>query len=74
MPARALVKSSDLLLLDEPCQNLDLFHRNMFMQAIDSLLRNTDITIVYVTNTSEEIPNVILKTIDLREGRVYRAK
>jgi molybdate transport system ATP-binding protein len=71
--ARSLVKSPDLLLLDEPCQALDLAHRGIFLSMIESLLCGTDITIVYVTHIYEEIPKGLHKVLILRDGRVVRS-
>jgi ABC-type molybdenum transport system ATPase subunit/photorepair protein PhrA len=68
--APALVKSPDLLLLDEPCQGLDLAHRNMFLKSVESLLNSAQTTIVYVTHVSEEIPGGIRRILHLKNGRV----
>jgi molybdate transport system ATP-binding protein len=54
--ARALVKSPRLLILDEPCQGLDTEHRDHFISYIDSLIRHQDVTAIFVTHRSEEIP------------------
>ncbi len=70
--ARALVKSPDLLLLDEPCQGLDIAHRTMFLSIIESLLRIADTTIVYVTHVSEEIPKGLRKVLYLKDGRILK--
>lgn len=52
--ARALVKSPDLLVLDEPCQGLDAVHRARFVRTVAALLRHT--TVIYVTHRRDEIP------------------
>jgi molybdate transport system ATP-binding protein len=54
--ARALAKNSRLLVLDEPCQALDLAHRNLFIRTIEPLIRSRSITAIYVTHRREEIP------------------
>jgi molybdate transport system ATP-binding protein len=70
--ARALVKSPDLLLLDEPCQGLDLSHRDRFLRIIDSLLNCAETTIVYVTHIPDEIPKGIRRILQLKDGRIVR--
>jgi molybdate transport system ATP-binding protein len=67
--ARALVKSPDLLLLDEPCQGLDFVHRSLFLRAVESLLRKTPVTLIYVTHVPDEIPRGIHRILRLRDGR-----
>jgi molybdate transport system ATP-binding protein len=68
--ARALVKSPDLLVLDEPCHGLDVAHRTRFVQTIEKLLRDTATTVIYVTHRSDEIPRGIRLFLRLRAGQV----
>jgi molybdate transport system ATP-binding protein len=70
--ARALVKSPELLVLDEPCQGLDHEHCTHFVRTIDALLEQAGTTIIYVTHRSEEIPRNIRRLLYLRQGRVVR--
>jgi molybdate transport system ATP-binding protein len=65
--ARALVKGPQLLLLDEPCQGLDAAHRQVFVKAVDDLIRHGAVTAVYVTHREDEIPPSIRRV--LRLGR-----
>ena len=62
--ARALVKSPDLLVLDEPCQGLDAAHRARLIQIVAALLRHT--TVIYVTHRRDEIPVGIKRVLRLR--------
>ena len=71
--ARALVKSPDLLLLDEPCQGLDAQHRNRFISIIESILRHSETTLIYVTHVANEIPRGIGKVLQLRAGQIIRS-
>jgi molybdate transport system ATP-binding protein len=71
--ARALVKSPDLLLLDEPCQGLDFMHRTLFLNAIESLLLKTTVTLIYVTHVADEIPRGIRKILRLHNGRAIHS-
>ena len=64
--ARALVKNPRLLILDEPCHGLDSAHRNLFVQAVDGLIRAGTATVAYVTHQHDEIPTSINRVLRLR--------
>lgn len=70
--ARALVKAPDLLLLDEPCQGLDIRHREAFLCSMESLMRGTVSTIIYVSHLKDEIPLGITKTLHLHRWSPQR--
>ncbi len=70
---RALVKSPELLVLDEPCHGLDLQHRMLFLQTIENLLRRKHATMIFVTHRSDEIPRGIRHVMRLRDGRAVRS-
>ena len=72
--ARALVKSPDLLLLDEPCQGLDLHHRETFLQIVEALLQKPATTMVYVAHRLDEIPAGIQRLLKLKNGRATKSK
>jgi len=57
--ARALVKSPEMLLLDEPCQGLDAGNRRRIVQAVSAISRSTGMQVIYVTHLSKEIPSCI---------------
>jgi molybdate transport system ATP-binding protein len=63
--ARALVKRPRLLILDEPCQGLDSFHRDLFIRNVDSLIRARTVTSIFVTHRAEEIPRSISHVLRL---------
>lgn len=67
--ARALVKKPELLILDEPCQGLDLEHRQRFVSKVDALIRSGTVTAIYVTHRKDEIPGSIKRVLHLSEGR-----
>jgi molybdate transport system ATP-binding protein len=71
--ARALVKRPKLLILDEPCQGLDLAHQEHFLEMLDSILRSGKETAVYVTHRPEEIPSSIRRVLRLKNGRAHPA-
>ena len=68
--ARALVKNPPLLILDEPCQGLDRLQRIHFNSLIDSITQATNITIIYVTHYSNELPSCVNKVLKLEKGHV----
>lgn len=67
--ARALVKDPPLLILDEPCQGLDLAHRRFFVRVVNGLIRSGSVTVIYVTHRSDEIPPAIKRVLRLSRGR-----
>jgi molybdate transport system ATP-binding protein len=68
--ARALVKSPTLLVLDEPCQGLDVGNRDRVVQAIDGVGRQPETSMIYVTHHADELPQSITHVLKLSEGQV----
>lgn len=52
--ARALIKRPKLLLLDEPCQGLDLLSRATVLKAMELIASYKLCTMVYVTHHKED--------------------
>jgi molybdate transport system ATP-binding protein len=67
--ARALVKNPRLLILDEPCQGLDAAHRDLFVRAVDALIRAGTVTAIYVTHRPDEIPSAIKRVLRIQVER-----
>jgi len=65
--ARSMVKSPELLILDEPCQGLDQENRKLFMGLIEMIGRNTDTNLVYVTHYQDELPACIDHVLTLKK-------
>lgn len=71
--ARALMAEPDILILDEPCNGLDLFSRERLLQSVNELAKRPDgPTLIYVTHHLEEIMPVFTRTLLLRRGEVYK--
>ncbi|THF75721.1 ABC transporter ATP-binding protein [Cohnella fermenti] len=71
--ARALMANPKLLILDEPCNGLDLFSRERLLASIEDLTRQEDMpTMIYVTHHTEEILPAFGHTMLLRRGEAFR--
>lgn len=70
--ARSLMSEPELLILDEPCEGLDLLSREKFLEDISALSRlKKSPTIIFVTHHVEEILNIFNKILLLKEGSVF---
>ncbi len=68
--ARALIKSPDLLVLDEPCQGLDTIQTNRFTELLDDICEENQVTMIYVTHRVEEIPSCVTHVLELEKGNI----
>ena len=66
--ACALARRTDLIVLDEPAQGLDESHRMILREVLESVIRESDSTILYVTHHRDEIPAGIRRVLRLRDG------
>ena len=70
--ARALMAEPQLLILDEPCNGLDLYAREQLLQAISRLARLPHgPTLLYVTHHIEEILPDFQYVLLMADGTVY---
>ncbi|WP_026582319.1 ABC transporter ATP-binding protein [Bacillus sp. J33] len=71
MIARALMSSPRLLILDEPCNGLDIFSKEELLSSIEKLMAQPGgPTILYVTHHIEEIVPSISHVMLLNSGKV----
>lgn len=70
--ARSMVKSPDLLILDEPCQGLDQENRRRVLDMIEKIGARTDTNLLYVTHYQDEIPKCIHHVLTLRRPHKSR--
>lgn len=70
--ARALMASPRLLILDEPCNGLDIFSREQLLESIGAWAAREDTpTVLLVTHHTEEILPLFGHTLLLRGGEVF---
>ncbi|TLU99603.1 ATP-binding cassette domain-containing protein [Dyadobacter luticola] len=68
--ARALVKNPPLLILDEPCQGLDVESIEYFKSVVDAICNTSERTLIYVSHYPHEIPSCVTRFLKLEKGRV----
>ncbi|MFK7966184.1 MAG: ABC transporter ATP-binding protein [Burkholderiaceae bacterium] len=68
--ARALVKDSDLVLLDEPLANLDYKLREELRDELPRIFADRDCTVVYATTEPSEALLLAGHTAAMQEGRI----
>ncbi|HSR10526.1 MAG TPA: ATP-binding cassette domain-containing protein, partial [Thermodesulfobacteriota bacterium] len=67
--ARAMVKSPELLIADEPCHGLDMANRRRVLAILEKIGR-TKTSILYITDRRDEILDCITHVMRLDRGRV----
>ncbi len=67
--ARALVRTPDALILDEPTTGLDVVARHQFMERVRTIARE-GVTIILVTQHLDEIIPEIERVVLIHDGRI----
>ncbi len=67
--ARAMVKSPELLILDEPCQGLDRANREMVLALMEMIGEQTMTGLIYITHHEEEMIPCIDHILKLEKKR-----
>lgn len=70
--SRAIVFSPKILILDEPCNGLDLASKVQFLHEIEKLV-NSGINLILVSHNIDEILPSIKKIIFLKHGEIYNS-
>ncbi|EAZ80070.1 ATP-binding cassette domain-containing protein [Algoriphagus machipongonensis] len=63
--ARALIKQPKLLILDEASQGMDEFQRKLFKETVQQICEQSDITLIYVSHYTEDVPDAVDKMMEL---------
>lgn len=72
--ARALIAEPKILVLDEPCNGLDVIAREELLKFIEKVAVQEDgPTIIYVTHHIEEVLPVFTHSLLLKKGKVFAA-
>jgi molybdate transport system ATP-binding protein len=67
---RAMVKSPRLLILDEPCNGLDVNNRGRLLDMLDIIGCSPTTSLLYVSHRPEEMPACITHRLHLESGRI----
>lgn len=67
--ARTIVKNPELLILDEPCQGLDVQQTKYFNRVVDDLCKRKQ-TLIYVGHFESQLPECISHKLILENGEM----
>jgi len=70
MIARMLMSHPRLLVLDEPCEGLDMGARESLLTSMSRLATGRRVAIIYVTHRTDEIPSGFTHALLLKEGKI----
>lgn len=68
--ARAMVKSPDLLVLDEPLAGIDVSSQALLIQTLKELKANQDLTILVVLHEVGAFQEIITRTMVMNNGNI----
>ena len=68
--AKAMVQQPEMLILDEPTANLDLFWREQIVATLQSLHEGSELTIILVCHELEVIPTCSGRLLVLQGGQI----
>ncbi len=70
--ARALVKQPRILILDEPFDGLDSGSREQLRTILDSIIQETQVTVILVTHREDEINAGIKHVLQIQDRRIVQ--
>lgn len=68
--ASSIAQRPSLLILDEPCQGLDVWNRSRVLGLVDAICKTTDMSLIYITHHEEELIDGIDNVLRLEDGKV----
>jgi ABC-type molybdenum transport system ATPase subunit/photorepair protein PhrA len=69
----ALASRPQLLVLDEPCQGLDLVKRKRILGVVERICQATNLSLIYITHHPEEVLPSVSHVLHLAKGQeVYQ--
>jgi len=68
--ARAMTQEPAILMLDEPCSNLDFNWKYQITNIIDELYQQTNITVLMISHETNLLPSSANRIILLHEGKI----
>jgi len=68
--ARAMAQDPEILMLDEPCLNLDFNWKYQITEIVEQLHRETKVTVVMVSHETSLLPSVCRRVVLLHEGNI----
>lgn len=69
--ARAFMGNPEILLLDEPYSGLDALAKVRFMNLLEVLMEQTDLTVLFVSHELNDVKALFPHTVLLRNGRLF---
>ena len=73
-PHLAMVKAPVLLILDEPCQGLDVHNRRRLLEMLATIVANQSTQMIYVSHRPDEIPAATTHELHLKLDGSHRIK
>ncbi len=67
---RAMIKIPPLLILDEPCQGLDLFQTEFTLKLVDQFCSFFRTSLIFVSHYQQEFPHSVTQTLKLSKGNM----
>ena len=68
----AICHKAKLLILDEPCNGMDILSREFLLKDLQTLLEEKNMALIYVTHHTDEILPFFNKALLLKNGEEYK--
>jgi len=68
--ARAMTQDPEILMLDEPCANLDFNWKHQISEIVETLYRQSDVTVLMVSHETGVLPPACERIVLLADGQV----